>query len=175
MVAAGSAAEAGLLAELEASDGDDYAEVTQRISLCDAGVRQLYVARDDAGTPAYVQWLITVADFPVIDRHSPGLYRALGAGDVLLEGAYTYIAFRRLGAMADGMHQLLEIAREQGEKAAFTYVATDYPPSIRGCANVGFVLDHVSVTKRRLFARRVVFVAADDEARSAWEAATAPR
>ena len=94
---------------------------------------------------------------------------------MLLEGVYTYVAFRRLGAMADGMHQLLEIARAGGAKAALTYVAADYPPSIRGCANVGFILDHVAVTKRRLFARRVVFVPADDEARSAWEAATAPR
>ena len=77
--------------------------------------------------------------------------------------------------MADGMHQLLEKARDRGEKAAFTYVAAEYPPSIRGCVKVGFLLDHISVRTRRLGVRRVRIRPVDDAARTAWERANAPR
>jgi hypothetical protein len=175
MVPAASADEAGLREELAATEGDDYVEVAGRIAMAEAGVRGLHVARTAEGEPAYVQWLIGPADYPAIESHSPGLYPEPKDGEFLLEGAYTYMAFRRMGAMADGMHQLLQIGSERGGHAAFTYVAADYPPSIRGCANVGFVLDHVALTRRRFFVRSVRFVAADDVARQAWELAVAPR
>jgi hypothetical protein len=179
MLPAASAEEAGLLEELvtveSAAEGGTSAEVASRIAMCHDGVDGLHVARTADGEPAYVQWLIGPSEFPAIDRHSHGLYPAPEDGQVLLEGAYTYMAFRRSGAMADGMHQLLEIARERGERSAYTYVAAEYAPAIRGCANVGFVLDHVSIRKRRLFVRRVKIVPADDAAREAWERANAPR
>lgn len=170
MVPAGSAAEAGLLAEVEADP--ENAEAAQRVALCNQGVRRLYVARDQSGAACYCQWVIWPQDHHLIDEYSPGLYPKLAEGEVLLEGAYTYGAFRRLGAMADGMHQLSEIARSEGAKVAFTYVASDYPPSIRGCANVGYDLDHLRVSTRRLFRRTLTFVPPDAEARAAWETAT---
>jgi hypothetical protein len=175
MVPAASAEEAGLREELAATEGDDYVEVAGRIAMAEAGVHGLHVARNAEGAPAYVQWLIGREEYPAIAAHSPGLYPEPKDGEVLLEGAYTYMAFRRMGAMADGMHQLLEIAHQRGGHAAFTYVASDYPPSIRGCANVGFTLDHVALTKRRFFVRSVRFVTADEVARAAWDLAVAPR
>ena len=175
MLPSASADEAGLTDELAIAEGGTYVEVAQRIAMCDAGVGGLHVARSPDGDPVYCQWLIGPSEHAAIDRVSPGLYPPLDHGEVLLEGAYTYTNFRGVGAMADGMHQLLEKARDRGEKAAFTYVAAEYPPSIRGCAKVGFVLDHLSVRTRRFGIRRVRIRPVDDAARAAWERANAPR
>lgn len=173
MVPADSAAEAGLLDEVRANPANG--EAIGRVELCNAGVRQLYVARNEKGEACYCQWLIRPADHHLIEAHSPGLYPPLRPGQVLLEGAYTYNEFRRLGAMADGMHQLLEIARDEGAEQAFTYVAAEYLPSIRGCANVGFQLDHMRLSRRRLLSRKLTFLAADEYAKQAWRSATEPR
>jgi hypothetical protein len=175
MLPSASADEAGLTDELTIAEGGTYVDVAQRIAMCEAGVGGLHVARSPDDEAVYCQWLIGPAEHVAIDRFSPGLYPSLNDGEVLLEGAYTYTNFRGVGAMADGMHQLLEKARERGEKAAFTYVAAEYPPSIRGCAKVGFVLDHISVRTRRFGIRRVRIRPADDAARAAWERANAPR
>lgn len=175
MVAAHSAAEAGLLAERDAAEGSARLDATERIELCDAGVRRLYVARGEDGQAYYAQWLIEPQDHHLIDAVHPGLFPRPADGDVLLEGAYAYTKSRRLGAMGDGMHQLLQIARDEGNSGAVTYVAEQYLPSMRGCANVGFELDHLRISRRRLFLRRISFVPADDAAREAWAQATAPR
>ncbi len=171
MKPAQSATEAGLLAEFEADRSNE--EAANRVALCDAGVTQLYVARDESDSACYAQWLIHPSEHHRIEAHNPGLYPPLKENQVLLEGAYTYTDFRRLGAMADGMHQLLEIARDEGATEAFTYVAAEYLPSIRGCANVGFELDHMRRSQRRLLWRNLQFMPADESAREAWNTATA--
>ena len=91
-------------------------------------------------------------DQDLIGASGAGKYAKLAGGEVLLEGAYTFTRFRGVGAMADGMWQLLAMARRDGARCAFTYVADDNIPSLRGCANVGFVADHVHFSVRRLVA-----------------------
>jgi hypothetical protein len=78
-----------------------------------------------------------------------------------------------MGAMADGMAQLLRIAAAEGATSALTYVAIDNVPSLRGCANVGFDLDHVRVSVRRLGRRRGFTHNPDADASLAWRNATA--
>jgi hypothetical protein len=162
----------GFADELPRSHGNDYVELLLRVGLSDAGVRTLYVAESD-GRPAYAQWLIRQADQDVIHEHSPGRYERLHEDEVLLEGAYTFIDFRRLGAMGDGMGQLLYLARAEGARSAITYVAADNVPSLRGCANVGFELDHARWSVRRLGRRRSLMRDVDPRAREAWARATA--
>lgn len=69
---------------------------------------------------------------------------------MLIEAAYTFLGSRKLGVMGDGLHQLLGFAANEGATSALTYVAAYYPPSIRGCANVGFRLDHLRLDRRRV-------------------------
>ena len=164
----------GFRRELAKVDGNDYVEVLYRVWSCNAGVQRLYAADVDA-EPAYAQWLVRHRDQHLIDEHIPGRYRPLADDEVLLEGAYTFAAFRRMGMMADGMAQLLRIARDEGANAAITYVGADNPPSLRGCASVGFRLDHVRQSERRLTRRRSVLGGPDGDARAIWAAATAPR
>ena len=158
--------------ELTRSRGTTYVELLLRKDLCDSGVQELYVAYSDA-KPAYAQWLIRAEDQDLLHRHAPGRFDHLEPDEVLVEGAFTFAAFRRMGAMADGMAQLLRIAAGEGATSALTYVAIDNVPSLRGCANVGFDLDHVRVSVRRLGRRRSFTHDPDADASLAWGNATA--
>ena len=164
----------GFERELHRVEGNDYLEVLYRIWSCRAGVQTLY-ADGAEGEPAYAQWLVRPRDQHLIDAHKPGRYAKLAEDEVLLEGAYTFSGYRRMGMMADGMAQLLRIARDEGATAAITYVGSDNPASLRGCANVGFELDHVRHNERRLARRRSEMDAPDRRAGEIWAAATAPR
>ena len=158
--------------ELTRSRGTTYVELLLRKDLCDSGVQELYVAYSDA-KPAYAQWLVRAEDQDLLHRHAPGRFDHLEPDEVLVEGAFTFAAFRRMGAMADGMAQLLRIAAAEGATSALTYVAIDNVPSLRGCANVGFDLDHVRVSVRRLGRRRSFTHDPDADASLAWGNATA--
>jgi RimJ/RimL family protein N-acetyltransferase len=165
----------GFERELDRVSGPDYIEVLFRIWSCRAEVQTLYVADGPDGEPAYAQWLVRPDDQDLIHAHAPGRYSRLAADEVLLEGAYTFAAYRRMGMMNDGMGQLLRLARDEGYAAAITYVGADNVASLRGCANVGFALDHVRHNERRLARRRSIVGAPDEEAQRQWEAAVAPR
>ena len=161
----------GFEEERRRARGEDYLEVLLRIGLCDAGVPTLYASElDDA--PTYCQWLIRAADQDVMRAHASGRYPHLADDEVLLEGAYTFLAFRRMGVMADGMAQLLRIARDEGASAAITYVTADNTASLRGCAAVGFTVDHVRRSIRRFGLRRSPAQPLDERTRELWRAAT---
>lgn len=158
----------GFEEELRRSGGRDSVELLLRIQSCESGVSTLYVARAEDGRPAYAQWLIRPHEQERLHAHAPGSYARLGDDEVLLEGAYTFGAFRRLGLMADGMSQLLRYAQAEGFRSAITYVATTNVASLRGCAACGFEPDHVRVSERRLGRRRSRPGALSAEDRSAW-------
>ena len=90
--------------------------------MCTSDVQTLYVADADDGRPVYAQWLVRRPDQSRLQAETPDAHDALAEGEILLEGAYTFVAFRGVGAMADGMGQLLRIARDEGAVAAITYV-----------------------------------------------------
>lgn len=165
----------GFVEELKQVKGSDYIEAYLRKALCDAGVQNLHVALGPDRTPAYAQWLVTPENQVWLHAYQPGRYLTLKPGEALVEGAYTFCRFRGVGAMADGMGQLLRVAKNQGSQRVFTYVAADNIPSLRGCANVGFVLDHIRLNKRRLGLRYSVVQGIDEHARELWAAATSPR
>jgi hypothetical protein len=162
----------GLDQELPGTNGTDYLEVLFRMWFCEAGIRELFVGDGPDGQPAYCQWLVRQRDQWEMHEHAPGRYPVLRADEVLLEGAYTFTAYRRMGVMADGMWQLLACARDEGARSALTYVQDDNRASLRGCAAVGFELDHMSRSDRRLGLRRSVLMPPDATARQAWETST---
>jgi hypothetical protein len=144
--------------------------LVQRQSLCDAGVQTLYVAVDDEGEPIYAQWLVRSNEQEALHRATHGLFPELGEGEALVEGAYTFVNFRRLGAMTDGMRQLLVRARDSGDRTVFTYVPEGNVPSLRGCASVGFVPDHLRLDTRRLGLRRIRRVPLEASSKESWAA-----
>ena len=157
----------GFADELREVTGGDYVEALLRQRLHAAGVSTLYVAVHD-GRPAYAQWLIRAEHQEALHAHAPGRYSRLAGDEVLVEGAYTFAGFRRLGAMGDCMGQLLRLAAAEGARAALTYVEAHNVPSLRGCATVGFEPDHVRESTRRLGRRGGVTRDVEQEERVLW-------
>ncbi len=160
--------------ELRQTSGTDHAQVLFRTWLAAAGVQELYAAVDDAGAPVYVQWLVRHRDQHLLRDEAPNRHPELRPDEVLLEGAYTFVAFRRMGVMADGMSQLLHTAAAEGARTAFTYVEPDNIGSMRGCASAGFVLDHVRVNSRRLGRTVSTVRPADATETDSWQGAVGP-
>jgi hypothetical protein len=161
----------GFSEELARVDADNYLKVLLRTWYCSAGVETLYVGFD-GDQPAYAQWLATPEGQRRIPRVLPGRFPALNPDELLLEGAYTFVAYRRLGLMRDGMAQLLRFALKSGASAVITYVAVDNIPSLRGCADVGFAPHRVRVSTRRVLRWTKNRPVGEDDWRL-WETATA--
>ena len=66
-------------------------------------------------------------------------------------------------------------ARDAGAGRVITYVSEADLASLRGCANAGFTLDHVRVTRQRFNVRRALWQPPYADARRTWAAAIAPR
>jgi hypothetical protein len=169
-----SASFPGFIDEFERVGGLECIELVLRQSMCSAGVPTLYAATGPDGAPAYTQWLVTMGDEYLLHSLQPKRYPRLASDEVLLEGSYTFSRARRTGVMSDGMAQLLRIARTNSARSAITYVASDNIPALRGCANVGFTLDHVRMNIRRFGFLRSVVRPIDEFARQVWTAAIAP-
>lgn len=165
----------GFAKELGRTAGPDYGRVLRRQRLHEAEVRTLHVAWTEDREPVYVQWLVTPENRVKLDAAAVDYWPPFAPDEVLLEFAYTFTPFRGKGVMGDGMGQLLRIAAEGGASVAYTYVNLDNIPSLRGCAKVGFELDHLRDTSIRLGVRRGQIRPPTAEERTAWEKATAPR
>jgi hypothetical protein len=159
----------GLDRELALTNGADYLEVQLRMWMREAGIEKLFVGDGPDGLPAYAQWAVGQQEQWPLHDYAPGRYPPLRADELLFEGAYTFTAYRRMGAMADGFWQLLARARDEGARSGLTYVAADNAASLRGCSAVGFELDHMSRNDRRPGFRRSVLLPPDAAAIEVWE------
>src|ERR1700683_962945 len=112
-------------------------EVAWRHAFIAKGARGGFVAIDErSATPCYVQWLLSPRDNAFIEQL--GGFPPLGAGEALLENAYTPPAYRGLGVMAAAMAQIAERAGDFGVRKVLTFVATDNIASLKGCQRSGF-------------------------------------
>lgn len=155
--------------------GTDYLEVVLRQWWRETGIEELFIADGPGSRPAYCQWLLQPSDQWKMHAFAPGRYPVLRSDEVMLEGAYTFTAFRRKGVMADGMWQLLARARAEGARFAITYVGEENLASLRGCAAVGFRLDHRSRNIRRVGLHRSVLLPPDGDAHRQWARASKGR
>jgi hypothetical protein len=165
----------GFADEFGRVSGNDSVEVDQRVLLCDAGVPGLHVATTPEGRPIYAQWLVDSGNQSAFHRATHGQFPDLAQDEALVEGAYTFVDFRRLGAMGEGTRQLLVKAAEGGGARCYTYVGIENVPSLRGVANAGFDLDHICVTAVRAGRRHVLRRPPLPRERAQWEAAVKPK
>lgn len=149
--------------------GHDAVEVYARERLREAGVSGAHQTVSENGEAAFVHWLVMASAQDGLHRFQPGRYRHLGPDEALIEGAYTFTAYRGKGLMIEGMGQLLVKARDAGAKTAWTYVALENLPSLRGCARVGFEPDHLRRNRRRLGAMQTEFLPLTLEAMAMWD------
>ena len=158
----------GFVDELERVAAPDVAAVRNREQMRLEGIEGLYTCFSSTGQPMFSQWLMR----PDQPRYLSRVLRSsLRDDEVLIEGAYTFVEFRRLGAMGAGMHQLLARARDDGFRWAFTGVRPGNIPSLRGCYRVGFQLDYVRKGTHRLGRYRRIYLPPGPEDWSAWRRA----
>lgn len=150
MQAIGLSEFAGFMAEFETLRGFDAVEVYFRERLRAAGVPTLYVGNEKDGSPVFAQWVVTSDDQDLFHAHFPGRFPILNQGEILLDGGYTFLAFRHKGIMSEGLRQVLTITRNAGATRAYTYVGIENRASLRACAKVGFLPHQICVYTRRL-------------------------
>jgi GNAT superfamily N-acetyltransferase len=101
-------------------------------------VRRFYLGFVD-GRLGHISWLFTPEDHTRLIRLQPG--------EVELDGAYTLPALRGHGLLWAVERAMLLDARAEGAVTAYTHVAVDNTPSLRGVTKTGFRPDGV-VTMR---------------------------
>jgi GNAT superfamily N-acetyltransferase len=162
----------GFEAELETSTGTGYLEVLNLDMYCRAGMAGLYVAWSEERKPMYAQWALWPEDRATMPRFVSSIYPYPDPGEVLIEGAYTFRAFRRRGLMKSCMRDLLELCRNRGATGAVTLVIAGNVPAIRACAACGFSPMAVRLRRRRFGYRSVRRVPMTPRWSKAWADAT---
>lgn len=159
----------GFEQELLRTKGSDAIQVLLRMRSSRAGIENLYVAYS-GDQPVYCHWLVPASKQDRIHAHAPHAYRRLKDEEGMLEGSYTFVDFRGLGVMHDGMWQVLQDGKSRGIERVITYVADDNIPSLLGCKRVGFKLASMRVARRRLVLYKTTVTAdADATAHEVWD------
>jgi predicted GNAT family acetyltransferase len=99
-----------------------YADVTH-------GARRFYLGLAD-GKIGHISWVFSKGD------HVRQM--TLGAGDIMLDGAYTFVDFRGRGLLSAVERAALNDAKREGKRNAYTHVSTDNRASLRGVWKTGF-------------------------------------
>jgi hypothetical protein len=163
----------GFRAELAGLSGDAAIALLNLEFYRAAGMRGLHVAWSDDGQPMYAQWALTSDDRATMPSRLSAIYPYPSQDEVLVEGAYTFVAFRRRGLMTTGMHDLLVTCRSRGVARVVTLVLVDNVPALRACASCGFHPAAVRLRRRRLGYRYFLRRPLAPEWSRAWDEATA--
>jgi GNAT superfamily N-acetyltransferase len=82
------------------------------------------------GRVGHITWVATRADKPLQMR--------LGADDIMLDGVYTLAEFRGRGLLSAVERVILDDAKREGRRHAYTHVSHDNAASLRGVMKTGF-------------------------------------
>jgi hypothetical protein len=126
-----------LLSAVPSLGEEDRKELMARIHFYNLGFSKLYGIKTE-GQIAYVQWLITDEDNPVIRKHYQRLFFELKPGQALLENVFTFPQYRGRGYLRFGSEQLLVKARELGFQTVIAYIRIDKITTFNEFANMGF-------------------------------------
>jgi len=86
-------------------------------------------------------------------------FPALASNEMLLEGAFTFEAWRGKGIMACAMAQITDQAPSYGAKNVITFVGEGNIPSLKGCNRCGFEPNSRRTDTLRLFRHSARFSA----------------
>ena len=109
-----------------------------RRRLLDAGFGTCYVAVTDQDEPCFVEWVIGPEHNRQIERYFGGAFPPLADDEVLMESAFTPIAFRGRGVMPAACSKIAECAAERGARWAISFVGIRNVPSLKGFIRSGF-------------------------------------
>jgi hypothetical protein len=127
-----------LLSVVPSLEDADRKELLARIYFYDLGFSKLYSVKIEDGEIAYIQWLITPEDNPVIRARYHRLFFELKPRQVLLENVFTFPRYRGLGYLPFATEQLLVKAREMGYQTVIVYIRNDKITTLNEFVNMGF-------------------------------------
>ena len=114
------------------------AERPRRLPFLEQSVNTCYVAVTQDNSVAYMQWLIGPDGNDRIQTFFGGRLPALKRDEMLLEYAYTFLAYRGQRMMPSAMAKIAERAPDHGARYVLTFVRVDNIPSLKGCQRSGF-------------------------------------
>lgn len=128
-----------LLTESEETlSADALKERNIRVRMAEADLATCYVALTDVDEPTYIQWLMGASENAKIREIFGERFPALAADEMLLEGAFTFEAWRGKGIMACAMAQITDEAPKYGARSVITFVGDGNIASLKGCKRCGF-------------------------------------
>jgi GNAT superfamily N-acetyltransferase len=128
-----------------------------QLRLLRSGLQVCYVAIAPDGKPCYMQWLIPPSENTRLRAIFGNLYPTLGPDEALLEGAYTFDAYRGKGIMGAAMAQVSEKAAAFGARWVITFVDEQNEASVKGCVRAGFAPFLRRRERFRFFHRQISF------------------
>lgn len=143
---------------------------TKRLHLLDAGFSSCFVATTEDDQACFIQWLILPDENTLLQRSFDGLFPRLAADEMLLEGAYTPVAFRGQRIMPAAIALIADKAVELGAARLLAFVGEDNVSSLKGCKRAGFSPFLRREAIHRLGYRRMVFSSLPAGTRYAFDA-----
>lgn len=120
-------------------DRKERLEVRSRREHLENDIPTPYVAVDlRTDTPCFIQWLMGPEHNDKIQSFFKGRFPILESNEMLLENAYTPVAYRNKGIMPAAMAMIAERAAQLGRRYVITFVLHDNVPSLKGCTKAGF-------------------------------------
>jgi hypothetical protein len=139
------------------ANGQDIGERVLRRSWLDRGLQGCYVAATNGGPVCFMQWLLTAASKKKISEIFGDSLPQLDAETVLLEGAYTPPAYRRIPIMPAAMDRIADVGRALGARRAIVYIGEDNASMIKAAQWAGFVPHEERRDRRRFFLSAVTY------------------
>jgi len=118
-------------------DPEDRRELLSRLFFYKSGFSNCYLMRQ-ADDVAYLQWMISAAENPVIEQSFSAKYYPLKVKQVMIENAFTFPRYRGRGYFLAGTMQLLELAKKSGYTAAISYIRKDRISPLNEFTQMGF-------------------------------------
>jgi hypothetical protein len=136
----------------------ERSHIASRLNMLEAGFLRCFVAVTPDDEPCYIHWLITPEENDLVCREFDNQFPQLAEGEILLEGAFTPVAFRGQRIMPAAMAQLAEKAGHLGATRVLTFVGLPNIPSIKGCERAGFTPYTTRETVYRLGSQRTRYI-----------------
>jgi hypothetical protein len=150
-----------LLSGVPALPEPDRRELMARIHFYGLGFTRVYGVKVD-GEIAYIQWLVTPEDNPVIRDRYRRVFFELKPGHVMLENVFTFPRYRGLGYLPFISQRLLIQAREEGFQTAVVYIREDKLSTLNEFVAMGFrfanqlrIIQAFGFVRRRLLLPRL--------------------
>ncbi|NIQ13815.1 MAG: hypothetical protein GTO02_05235 [Candidatus Dadabacteria bacterium] len=113
-------------------------EILARLVFYSNGFKNCYVAKNDSGEIAYIQWLVFPYENMLIQKKYSRLFYPLRRNQIMIENAFTFPKFRGRGLLPYVTLELLQIARKHGCAKAISYIRKDKIAALNEFMKIGF-------------------------------------